>query len=244
VDSLSVRLFCFRFINSYISLFYIAFCKGTIVPSDPCLNNNCMEELSTQLSSIFMFTMVLNLVEMAMPVIFWYLRHGRSQPQAEASTELATMSASGQTAPLVYRHSDMEGELAMDPYGLPVEDYLEIVINYGYMVLFSVSFPIIPLLTLIEYVVEIRVDAWKLLSWAHRPFPLPGKSIGVFSVIVQTVSYFGAITNPALIIFTSGFFSDTPAYKKLIFFLLIEHGLVLIKFALAWLIPDESEGKD
>jgi hypothetical protein len=203
-----------------------------------------MEELSTQLSSIFVFTMVLNLVEMGMPVLFWYLRHGRSKPQADSSTELVSMSGSGQTAPLVYKHSEVEEEVAMEPYGLPVEDYLEIVINYGYMVLFSVSFPIIPLLTLIEYVVEIRVDAWKLLSWSHRPFPLPGKSIGVFSVIVQTVSYFGAITNPALIIFTSGFFSDTTQFKKLVYFLLVEHALVLIKFALAWLIPDESKSKD
>lgn len=201
-----------------------------------------MEELSTQLSSIFVFTMVLNLVEMGMPVIFWYLRHGRSKPQAAASTELTDM-ASGQT-PMVYRHSDVEDELALDAYGLPVEDYLEIVINYGYMVLFSVSYPIIPLLTLIEYVVEIRVDAWKLLSWAHRPFPLPGKSIGVFSTIIEIMSYFGAITNPALIIFTTGYFKETPLFRKIVVFLLVEHGLVMLKFVLAWLIPDESKSKD
>ena len=264
-----MRLFCFRFVNSYISLFYIAFFKTA--NKEPCLGNDptdpndmgdCMAELSSQLAWIFMITMAFNLVEMAMPVAFWQLKNrgkaGKGKKEQESGVEMAALSADGH-GDVKYRESPIEDETECDPYGLPVEDYLEIVINYGYMVMFSVCLPIIPLLTLIEYVFEIRVDAWKLLTWAHRPFPLPGKSIGVFATIVQVVSYFGAITNPALIMFTSGMFlkevvivdpsgnsekNDTGMVlddKALIWFLMVEHGLILLKFVLAWLIPDQSK---
>merc|ERR1711907_308372 len=60
------KVFIFQFINSYFSLFYIAFLKGKIGPlwgnNDVCKRangepaDNCMEELSTLLLSTLLTT--------------------------------------------------------------------------------------------------------------------------------------------------------------------------------------------
>jgi hypothetical protein len=47
-NSLITKIAVFQFINSYISLFYIAFIKNSVTTfgeSERCINNNCLEEL-------------------------------------------------------------------------------------------------------------------------------------------------------------------------------------------------------
>ena len=63
-DNLALKLFLFKFINSYISLFYIAFIKSA---NEGCEDGDCMKELSVQLSTIFIINLCLNGVELGMP---------------------------------------------------------------------------------------------------------------------------------------------------------------------------------
>jgi hypothetical protein len=63
-DNLALKLFLFKFINSYISLFYIAFIKSI---SEGCEGGDCMHELSVQLSTIFIINLCLNGVELGLP---------------------------------------------------------------------------------------------------------------------------------------------------------------------------------
>jgi anoctamin-10 len=42
------------------------------------------------------------------------------------------------------------------------DDYLEIVINFGYITLFASAFPIAPLLTLAFHWMEMESDKWKI----------------------------------------------------------------------------------
>lgn len=64
LDNLALKLFLFKFINSYISLFYIAFIKSM---NEGCDGGDCMRELSVQLSIIFGVNLFLNCVELGMP---------------------------------------------------------------------------------------------------------------------------------------------------------------------------------
>ena len=70
-------------------------------------------------------------------------------------------------------------QLNFDSYDEPLDDYMEIVIGYGYLVLFGLAFPFTPLIALILCVVELRVDAWKLCNLTRRPFPARDSSIGI-----------------------------------------------------------------
>ena len=49
-DALILKLFCFQFVNSYASLFYVAFIKETV--GDSC-QPSCIAELSESLLIIF-----------------------------------------------------------------------------------------------------------------------------------------------------------------------------------------------
>ena len=57
-----------------------------------------------------------------------------------------------------------------DPLMGALEDYAELIIQYGYVTLFVSAFPLAPLLALISNYVEIRMDGSKLLynfRWFH-----------------------------------------------------------------------------
>lgn len=98
----------------------------------------------------------------------------------------------------------------MQIYESPLDDYMECVINFGFVVLFSSSFMLCPLLCIILLLVEIRVDAWKLTNLTRRPFPEQASSIGIWLEILQGLAITGVISNTGIIVFTATIF-DTDA---------------------------------
>lgn len=143
----------------------------------------------------------------------------------------------------------IESQAKLEEYESPLDDYMEMAIQYGYVVLFSAALPIIPLLALIEIILEIRVDAWKLCYLTKRPFPQAAEDIGVWKDILSTISYFGAISNAAIIIFTSGSFDNIPSitsteshvFTLLVVFMALEHTFFFIKFVIGVVVPDCPE---
>jgi anoctamin-10 len=67
--------FVFRFCVTYASFFYVAFMKAT-AESTGCLDNDCMAELATQLSSIFISTFIAqNAFEALKPALYTFKRN-------------------------------------------------------------------------------------------------------------------------------------------------------------------------
>ena len=62
------------------------------------------------------------------------------------------------------------------------EDYLEMFIQFGYVVLFSSAFPLAALCALLNNVIEIRSDAFKLCTNLRRPFGERVENIGTWQV--------------------------------------------------------------
>lgn len=54
-------------------------------------------------------------------------------------------------------------ESQMDAYLSTYEDYLELYIQFGYVVLFAAVSPLTALLALLNNILEIRIDAFKVL---------------------------------------------------------------------------------
>ena len=229
-DNLAVKLFLFKFVNSYASLFYIAFFKGDI---EGCKNDNCFSELSLQLGSIFIVNLVLNVVELGLPWV---------KQQLEVRKEKKKIQKMTQEDPSIREHmGEVEEQAKCEDYESPFDDYMEMAIQFGYVLLFGAAFPLVPFLALIETTLEVRVDAWKLCNLTKRPFPYKAENIGVWKQILLTVSYFGAITNAGLIIFTSGIFDFCDTLTQWIIFIALEHILVLGKFVISVVIKDVPE---
>lgn len=85
------------------------------------------------------------------------------------------------------------------------DEYLEMVIQFGFITLFVVAFPLGPLFAFLNNIIEIRIDAFKVLTQLQRPIPRPAKDIGIWLPILNIISKLGVITNGAIIAFTSEF---------------------------------------
>mmetsp|Transcript_27800 Transcript_27800/g.27488 ORF Transcript_27800/g.27488 Transcript_27800/m.27488 type:complete len:332 (+) Transcript_27800:75-1070(+) len=143
LNALTVKFFSFQFVNSYSSLFYIAFFKGRY---EGCDNNDCMSELGLQLGVIFIISLLLNLIEMGYPIVEKYVKLYKENKRLKEMPNHIELSVE-------------EYQYNLSEYETPLEDYMEVIIGYGYVVLFGISFPFSPLLTLLLCVIELRVDA-------------------------------------------------------------------------------------
>ncbi|KAJ8333894.1 hypothetical protein SKAU_G00412130 [Synaphobranchus kaupii] len=84
-------------------------------------------------------------------------------------------------------------------------EYLEMVIQFGFITLFVASFPLAPLLALCNNILEVRVDAWKLTTQFRRPMASKARSIGAWLEILNgmAVAVLSVITNAFIVSFTS-----------------------------------------
>lgn len=85
----------------------------------------------------------------------------------------------------------------MTVYRRPLDDYLEIFIQFGYVLLFSPAFPLAALCALTNNLVEIRADAFKLSSTVQRPFARQVKDIGAWQKAMQVGCLFGGALKKA-----------------------------------------------
>ena len=206
--------------NSYGSLLYIAFLKANW---ESCYNDSCIEELRFQLIGIFFFNFLTNLLEVGIP----YFKHkGHLANERRRATTVNSIM------------NEMEKEAVLTEYQSALYEYMEIIIDYGYMVLFSSVFPLLPLFVLCSVLVEIRIDAWKLCFVTRRPFPTQSNTIGIWNQVIIWVSVIGLITNLAIVVFTHNAFGLSSSGDRWIMFLFIEHFLLLVKFLIALIIPD------
>uniref|UniRef100_UPI00398EB6FE anoctamin-6 isoform X1 n=1 Tax=Pristiophorus japonicus TaxID=55135 RepID=UPI00398EB6FE len=199
-NSLTVKMFLFQFVNYYSSCFYIAFFKGKVVgyPGEPvywlgrfrneeCDPGGCLIELSTQLLIVMGGKAIWNNVQ---EILIPWLKniigrcHSKSTknvlPRWEQDYQLQSISKLG----LFY-------------------EYLEMVIQFGFATIFVASFPLAPLLALINNIIEVRVDAWKMTTQFRRIQPAKAQDIGAWLPILHGVAVFAAVTNALIIAFTS-----------------------------------------
>ncbi|EJU03447.1 DUF590-domain-containing protein [Dacryopinax primogenitus] len=89
-------------------------------------------------------------------------------------------------------------EAALPDYEL-FGDYAEMVTQFGYVVLWSVAWPLAPFCALVNNWVEIRSDAFKLTAHYRRPLPSRTESIGPWLDSLSFLCWLGALTTAALI---------------------------------------------
>ncbi len=83
---------------------------------------------------------------------------------------------------MLYSTSNLYLELFYFKYEGTFEDYLEMFIQFGYVTLFSSAYPLAGLCALLNNLIEIRGDAFKLCCVHQRPFGQRVNSIGTWQV--------------------------------------------------------------
>lgn len=84
-------------------------------------------------------------------------------------------------------------------------EYLEMVLQYGFVTIFVAAFPLAPFFALLNNILEMRFDAKKLLEFHRRPVTQRVRDIGVWYRILDSIGKLSVITNGFIIAFTSEF---------------------------------------
>lgn len=69
------------------------------------------------------------------------------------------------------------------------------MVQFGFITLFVASFPLAPLLALINNIIEVRVDSWKLTTQFRRPVASKARNIGAWQEILNGMAVLSVVTN-------------------------------------------------
>ncbi|XP_071441866.1 anoctamin-1-like [Hetaerina americana] len=211
-DSLTLKIYLLQFVNYYASIFYIAFLKGKSVGypgkynrlfgfrQEECGPGGCLLELCIQLSIIMIGKQAMNtLMEMVFPLVMKWINTIRIRKRSSPS---GSWRAKGRRSAYQWMR-----DYKLNPWDTRslFPEYLEMVLQYGFVTIFVAAFPLAPLCALLNNVLEMRLDAKKLLRYFQRPVTQRVKDIGIWLGILDSISKLAVVTNGFIIAFTSNF---------------------------------------
>nr|CAH7749348.1 unnamed protein product [Callosobruchus chinensis] len=199
------KSFALAFVNNYAAVFYIAFFKGRFyehpgrmqqwhegggLRTDVCSPSGCIPDLSISLMTIMIIKIAFSHISQYM----WPIIRGKYK-QLFMSVPLTEHLPA---------HEKQYLQTEAEEYFL-VNEYMDLVIQYGYIVCFIAALPLSPAVALISNVIELRVDAYKITTSFRRPIPKRVTGIGAWFGILQAMTYLGVVTNALVIAVTSEF---------------------------------------
>jgi hypothetical protein len=72
------------------------------------------------------------------------------------------------------------------------------IIQFGFITLFVVAFPLAPVFALTNNIFEMRLDAAKFLKHYRRPVPRRASDIGIWGKILDALARISVMTNVCL----------------------------------------------
>eukprot|EP00968_Pinguiococcus_pyrenoidosus_P009276 scaffold731_cov261-Pinguiococcus_pyrenoidosus.AAC.22 len=137
----------------------------------------------------------------------------------------------------------VEFQSLLEPYDSltgSMEDYLELSVQYGYVVLFAAAFPAAPFMAFVSNYFEYRFDALKLLKVFRRPLPRGAEDIGAWQTIFEILTVLSVVTNAGLMCFSfdNVWNIDWSPTGRIWTFIIFQYLVLGFQFALAKLIPD------
>ncbi|NWI74028.1 ANO2 protein, partial [Dryoscopus gambensis] len=209
-ERLILKAFLLKFVNSYASIFYVAFFKGRFVGRpgryvyvfegyrmEECAPGGCLMELCIQLSIIMLGKQLIqnNLFEIGIPKLKKLLRKLKDE-----RTELKEMDTNQSKDP-----QQWDLDYILEPFTGLTPEYMEMIIQFGFVTLFVASFPLAPLFALLNNIIEVRLDAKKFVTELRRPDTVRAKDIGIWYNILSCIGKLSVIINAFVIAVTSDF---------------------------------------
>ncbi|XP_038196056.1 anoctamin-7 isoform X2 [Arvicola amphibius] len=202
-DAFTLKVFIFQFVNFYASPVYIAFFKGRFVGypgnyhtlfgvrNEECAAGGCLIELAQELLVIMVGKQVINNVqEVLVPKLRgcwqqWYSRRRKAGTGAHPAP--------------------WEADYQLLPCEGLFHEYLEMVLQFGFVTIFVAACPLAPLFALLNNWVEIRLDARKFVCEYRRPVAERAQDIGIWFHILAGLTHLAVISNAFLLAFSSDF---------------------------------------
>ncbi|KAI5866782.1 DUF590-domain-containing protein [Durotheca rogersii] len=216
--SLVQKLFVINFVTSYTPLFLTAFVYmpfGNLLV--PYLNifNITSEQSSGEDSvvaesftinpdrlkkQVIYFTVTAQIVNLGVEVVMPYVKRKVFKEVEKAQSKKTATSDVPEEHAFLERVRD---EAKLDVYDV-TGDYREMVIQFGYLSLFSAIWPLTPCSFLINNWIELRSDAMKIAVTSQRPIPWRADSIGPWLNALGFLSWVGSLVSSAIVYLFSG----------------------------------------
>lgn len=97
----------------------------------------------------------------------------------------------------------LRAEATAAPYDVQ-EDIMEMCVQFGYLAMFGIVYPLMPLGFLINNWIELRGDFFKLISESQRPPPIRSDSIGPCISALEFLTWLGSLSTAALLYMYGG----------------------------------------
>ncbi|XP_019399761.1 PREDICTED: anoctamin-2 [Crocodylus porosus] len=209
-ERLILKAFLLKFVNSYAPIFYVAFFKGRFVGRpgryvyvfdgyrmEECAPGGCLMELCIQLSIIMLGKQLIqnNLFEIGIPKLkklFRKLKDDRTEPKQHDANHSK-------------QPQQWELDYSLEPFTGLTPEYMEMIIQFGFVTLFVASFPLAPVFALLNNIIEVRLDAKKFVAELRRPDTVRAKDIGIWYNILSSIGKLSVIINAFVISVTSDF---------------------------------------
>ncbi|XP_063108069.1 anoctamin-9 isoform X3 [Cavia porcellus] len=215
----TVKFFTLQFFAHFSSLIYIAFILGRINGHpgkstrlaglwklEECHLSGCMMDLFVQMAIIMGLKQTLsNCVEYLRP---WFA-YKQKMLWACWAGDLELQ--------------DWQRNYCLNPVTsfTLFDEFMEMMIQYGFTTIFVAAFPLAPLLAFFSNVVEIRLDAIKMVQLQRRLVPRKAKDIGTWLQVLEIIGVLAVIANGMVIAFTSEFiprmiykYRDSPCRRE------------------------------
>ncbi|XP_065833337.1 anoctamin-10-like isoform X2 [Oscarella lobularis] len=124
-------------------------------------------------------------------------------------------------------------------------DYLEMVIQFGYVTLFAAALPLAAIVSILFIVLETRSDIWKLLHGYMRPRARQACDLGVWYYVMLVMVVLSMLTNSFIAFVSSDQmvywlpgYRDNPCHSWIMAFS-VEHVLVFLVFVAHAYLPKQ-----
>uniref|UniRef100_A0A7N1A5W1 Anoctamin transmembrane domain-containing protein n=1 Tax=Kalanchoe fedtschenkoi TaxID=63787 RepID=A0A7N1A5W1_KALFE len=228
-NSLVYKVFGLYFMQTYIGLLYHAL-----------LHRNFDTLREMLLERLIITEVIQNFVESSFPYLkYIYNMHKafrdskRSNELSEGKVKFATKTENEYLKPT---YAASIGEEFED--GL-FDDYLELALRFGLVTMFACAFPLVFAFASLINLMEIRMDAFKLLTMFKRPVPRVASTNGAWLNIFQFLIVTSICTNCAILVCLYDKERKWKVEPGLAAILVMEHVLLLVKFGFSRFIPEE-----
>jgi hypothetical protein len=123
----------------------------------------------------------------------------------------------------------LRGEADADEYHVE-EDILEMCVQFGYLALFGVAWPLVPLGFLLNNWLELRGDFFKLTLECQRPPPIRADSIGPCLLGLDFLAWLGTLSTAAIVHIYRGPMSEVRLSYLLLTIFLAEQAYLGMRF--------------
>ncbi|XP_041852286.1 anoctamin-10 isoform X2 [Melanotaenia boesemani] len=167
-NHLTAKVLVFTFFNYFAVLFHIAFFKQDV----PLLRK--------RLASLLIISQLVNqMTEVVIPFLVDRFISAPNRAESEDDSQ----------------QDKFRNQSKLPPFPGLFAEYIELLVQFGYLSLFSCVFPLTAVLLLLNNLTEIRTDAYKICRLFRKPFSPPVANMGVWQTAFEILSFVSVVSN-------------------------------------------------